>query len=70
MALREWGPEELIAAWTLLDGDWELVGNKDGGPGDVRRALGTARRVLVVLVVALALPLGAGAGRGRCPTGR
>ncbi|MEU4824907.1 hypothetical protein AB0H37_23800 [Actinomadura sp. NPDC023710] len=46
MALREWGPEELIAAWTLLDGDWELVGNKDGGPGDVRRALGTARRVL------------------------
>jgi hypothetical protein len=27
---REWGPEELIAAWTLLDGDWELVGNKTG----------------------------------------
>ncbi|WP_405148756.1 hypothetical protein OG589_12230 [Sphaerisporangium sp. NBC_01403] len=25
---REWEPEELIAAWTLLDGDWELVGNK------------------------------------------
>lgn len=27
---REWEPEELIAAWTLLDGDWELVGNKTG----------------------------------------
>ncbi|MEU4331960.1 hypothetical protein [Nonomuraea dietziae] len=23
-------PEELIAAWTLLDDDWELVGNKTG----------------------------------------
>jgi hypothetical protein len=27
---REWELEELIAAWTLLDGDWELVGNKSG----------------------------------------
>ncbi len=27
---REWEPEVLIAAWTLLDGDWELVGNKTG----------------------------------------
>ncbi|WP_326640051.1 Tn3 family transposase [Streptosporangium sp. NBC_01755] len=27
---REWEPEELIAAWTLLDGDWGLVGNKTG----------------------------------------
>lgn len=27
---RGWEPEELIAAWTLLGGDWELVGNKTG----------------------------------------
>lgn len=27
---RKWEPEDLIAAWTLLDGDWELVGNKSG----------------------------------------
>ncbi|GAB2481093.1 hypothetical protein GCM10027187_55830 [Streptosporangium sandarakinum] len=27
---REWEPEALIAAWTLLDGDWDLVGNKTG----------------------------------------
>ncbi|MFC4061476.1 DUF4158 domain-containing protein [Planomonospora corallina] len=27
---REWEPEELIAAWTLLDSDWDLVGNKTG----------------------------------------
>jgi hypothetical protein len=27
---REWEPEELIAAWTLLDGYWELVSNKTG----------------------------------------
>src|SRR4051812_22872736 len=27
---RDWEPEELIAAWTLLDGDWEPVGNKTG----------------------------------------
>ncbi|GGQ35896.1 hypothetical protein GCM10010140_77350 [Streptosporangium pseudovulgare] len=27
---REWEPEELIAAWTLLDSDWDLMGNKTG----------------------------------------
>ncbi|GAA4190913.1 hypothetical protein [Microbispora amethystogenes] len=27
---REWEPEEPIAAWTLLGGDWELVRNKTG----------------------------------------
>ncbi|WP_030164024.1 Tn3 family transposase [Spirillospora albida] len=27
---REWEPEELVEAWTLLDGDWELVANKTG----------------------------------------
>lgn len=27
---REWEPEELVGAWTLLDGDWDLVGNKSG----------------------------------------
>ena len=27
---REWEPEDLIAAWTLLDDDWQLVGNKTG----------------------------------------
>lgn len=27
---RGWEPEELIEAWTLLDGDWRLVGNKTG----------------------------------------
>jgi hypothetical protein len=26
----EWGPDELIDAWTLVDSDWELVGNKSG----------------------------------------
>lgn len=27
---REWEPEELIACWTLLEGDAALVGNKTG----------------------------------------
>jgi Domain of unknown function (DUF4158) len=27
---REWEAEELIGAWTLLDRDWRLVGNKTG----------------------------------------
>jgi hypothetical protein len=27
---REWEPEELIGAWTLVDRDRELVGNKSG----------------------------------------
>ncbi|MGH3848211.1 MAG: hypothetical protein ACRDRT_00605, partial [Pseudonocardiaceae bacterium] len=27
---REWEPEELIARWTLVDGDAALVGNKSG----------------------------------------
>jgi hypothetical protein len=27
---REWQPEELIASWTLVDRDWELVANQTG----------------------------------------
>lgn len=27
---REWGPEELIDCWTLVEGDWDLVANKAG----------------------------------------
>jgi Domain of unknown function (DUF4158) len=27
---REWQPEELIASWTLIDRDWELLANKSG----------------------------------------
>lgn len=27
---REWEPEDLIACWTLVDGDVGLVGNKSG----------------------------------------
>jgi pimeloyl-ACP methyl ester carboxylesterase len=26
----EWEPEELVACWTLIDTDWELVANKAG----------------------------------------
>lgn len=28
--LQEWEPEDLIACWTLLDADWQLVGIKRG----------------------------------------
>ncbi|MET8509853.1 DUF4158 domain-containing protein [Streptomyces sp. NPDC004787] len=27
---QEWSPEELLACWTLVDGDWDLVANKSG----------------------------------------
>lgn len=27
---QEWAPEELLANWALVDGDWELVANKSG----------------------------------------
>ncbi|GCB52012.1 Tn3 family transposase [Streptomyces sp. NL15-2K] len=27
---QEWSPEELLASWTLVDGDWDLVANKTG----------------------------------------
>lgn len=27
---REWTPEELLEAWTLVEADWELVANKAG----------------------------------------
>lgn len=27
---QEWSPEELLASWTLVDGDWMLVANKSG----------------------------------------
>ena len=26
----EWEPDELIGAWTLIEGDWELIANKAG----------------------------------------
>ncbi|WP_025620733.1 hypothetical protein [Salinispora cortesiana] len=26
----DWDPEDLIACWTLLDSDWQLVANKTG----------------------------------------
>lgn len=27
---QEWSPEDLIGAWTLVEKDWRLVGNKTG----------------------------------------
>ncbi|MEV7436932.1 Tn3 family transposase [Streptomyces griseoviridis] len=27
---QEWSPEELLASWTPVDGDWKLVANKTG----------------------------------------
>jgi TnpA family transposase len=27
---QDWEPEELLASWTLVDADWELVANKSG----------------------------------------
>jgi hypothetical protein len=27
---REWGPEDLIVFWTLIEPDWELIGSKPG----------------------------------------
>jgi hypothetical protein len=27
---KTWEPDELIEAWTLVDADWALVGNKTG----------------------------------------
>jgi hypothetical protein len=27
---REWDPDDLIACWTLGDGDWPLIANKAG----------------------------------------
>src|ERR1700730_11415656 len=27
---REWSPEDLIACWTLVDTDWDLLSNKTG----------------------------------------
>ncbi|MER5853771.1 DUF4158 domain-containing protein [Streptomyces sp. NPDC002012] len=27
---QEWSPEDVVACWTLVDGDWDLVVNKTG----------------------------------------
>ncbi|MFE6732159.1 hypothetical protein [Streptomyces californicus] len=27
---QEWSPEDVVACWTLVDGDWDLVANKTG----------------------------------------
>ncbi|GAA2681728.1 hypothetical protein GCM10010412_066640 [Nonomuraea recticatena] len=48
---REWGPEELIAAWTLLDGDWERVGNKTGA---TRLGFGLMLTAMVLVVAPIA----------------
>ena len=26
----DWEPDELIGAWTLVEGDWKLIANKTG----------------------------------------
>jgi hypothetical protein len=28
---KQWDPDELIEAWTLVEADWELVGDKTRG---------------------------------------
>ena len=35
-----WEPEDLLAAWTLVEADWELAGHKSGATrlGDARGA--------------------------------
>jgi hypothetical protein len=27
---REWSTDDLVASWTLIGDDWQLVGNKTG----------------------------------------
>ncbi|MGI5347298.1 DUF4158 domain-containing protein [Streptomyces sp. CA-250714] len=27
---QEWSPEDVVACWTRVDGDWDLVANKSG----------------------------------------
>jgi hypothetical protein len=27
---REWSPGDVVACWTLVEGDWDLVANKTG----------------------------------------
>ncbi len=27
---QEWSPEDVMACWTLVDGDWDLVASKTG----------------------------------------
>ncbi|GGN30071.1 hypothetical protein GCM10011609_87610 [Lentzea pudingi] len=27
---QDWDPDELIVAWTLVEDDWRLLGNKTG----------------------------------------
>ncbi|MFG2395694.1 DUF4158 domain-containing protein [Streptomyces lydicus] len=27
---QEWSPEDVVACWTLVDGDWDLLANKSG----------------------------------------
>ena len=41
---REWSPEDLIASWTLVDEDWQLVGKQGGrDPARVRVAVEVVR---------------------------
>ena len=58
---EDWEPEDIVAAWTLVDDDWELVVNKSG----VTR-LGFALLAKLLEQVAT-LPLGARSGEMRPP---
>jgi len=33
----EWAPDELIGAWMLAGGDWDLIANKAGWLGSASR---------------------------------
>lgn len=53
---QKWSPEELLANWTLVDGDWDLVANKSlSGLGsqvgrlNCRRGLRVERKSLLAV---------------------
>jgi len=42
---RDWQPEELIASWTLIDRDWELLANKGSSQGTPETAIERSGRL-------------------------
>ncbi|WP_326647352.1 MULTISPECIES: hypothetical protein [unclassified Streptomyces] len=37
---QKWAPEDVVACWTVVDGDWDLVAS-------MRASLGVSQRVAV-----------------------
>jgi hypothetical protein len=52
---KQWDPDELIEAWTLVDANWKLAGNKTGA---TRLGFGLILKFMGSRAGSLCMPMG------------